>query len=658
MADISALPLQDYGSILTSYGKNIADTNAQDASANLNNAQAAGANLENKKRAMQNTMLANMIKSMQAPPTNDQSPSAADTSGVSGTPAPPPAGDTPSADASGTGPSGKDPSLADIGIDDAHITSNAAKQFAVKDVWSQRELQGLNNARQIKMQGAVAGIPMPDMTTDIIKAHEASITDATSRAALGASKLYDQVAAVADAPDGAAQETLRRIHPEMAASIDSYAKARNLTPEQTDKITRQFANDVGNAVHKYSGRDLDVGTDGVARDKVTNRPVTGGNPAGLSSQQWTELGKAADTPVSVVREGRETQIPQWQFNKSPSRTAWINQHAIRGIPAEHALGTPPATPDTVTIPGGAGGTSGVAPAPTKGGTTPATGGPAPASSTALSPQESAYVKNGPPAPSFLNTGTGKPNPGDTESQTQYQKDRAATLDHANSEAAAAHSTLVNANRARAALAGATTLGPGSSAWAEVGTLMRNWTGRQAADAIENSDAMRQLLGKELGQDQLNTILSKLHGDGASVRLGAQESNLILSHLSANPELSRFAINQMLDWETSDAQYAIGKSRAARAWVNAGRDVQQFNYEDNFPRDKNVQTNVGPPPGVGRSGAIDRTPGAAARNTGPPPANPANPATAPVQIRGAEDYAKLAPGTEYIDPQGVHRKKAG
>jgi len=671
MADLPVTPLANYGDLLSSQTTANANAASSYANAGLASAQTTGANLANQKSQLQLDVLKKYMSGMQAPAVNDSTPMA-DASGTGGGGGSDSAissadagsaltnlaggasdagaalvggagggagniggaGDdsTPTLATGGTpasgGAGGGTSAAASIGLDPGHIDQTAQRNFAVKPIWTPQELQQYQTAATMKMMG------LPDLTANVTAMHDARIQTASSKAQLAASNFYDQSDAIAKADPGTALGLLKAYHPDMGNQIDQLAKKNGWTPEQTDGFVRQYATEAGNAAHRYSGREITVGTDGVARDAQTNNPVLGGNPTGLSSKDWSELGTKADAIVTVTRNGREMQVPQWQADGATSKAQWVNMQGHQAnIAAGSAAGTAPAA-----------NTSGTAPAAAPA-TAPAAKGGSPNAGTLpsqLTPTQQAYVQSGPKAPAFLNTGNAKPSPGEVEAQTAYTKATNALLSEATTGAQTAQTTLVNVNRAAAALDKSTTLGPGSAGWAEVQTVFRNWTGQQAADAIENSAAMRQLLGKELGQDQLNTILSKLHGEGAQVRLGAQESGLILNSLSANPDLSRFAVKQMLDWEKSDAQYEIGKSRAARAWVNAGNDSRQFDYEDRFPRPSNVQTGMtgeappNNPPGVGQSGQIQRA--------------------APVTVKTAADYAKLKSGQTYVDPNGVTRTK--
>ena len=57
----------------------------------------------------------------------------------------------------------------------------------------------------------------------------------------------------------------------------------------------------------------------------------------------------------------------------------------------------------------------------------------------------------------------------------------------------------------------------------------------------------------------------------------------MNYMSANPDLAKSAIQQMMTWEGQDATYNFRKGTTGLAWVNAGKDPTQFNYGGVFPR---------------------------------------------------------------------------
>src|SRR6185437_10767167 len=86
---------------------------------------------------------------------------------------------------------------------------------------------------------------------------------------------------------------------------------------------------------------------------------------------------------------------------------------------------------------------------------------------------------------------------------------------------------------------------------------------------------------------------QFHSEGAQVRLGAYESRLIMEKLAANPALTKDAIKQMLQWQTSNAQYEMEKAKVAGAVLEHGKSVENFNkkYGDAFPKQDIVDTTV-------------------------------------------------------------------
>jgi hypothetical protein len=349
MADLPVQPVLNYGQMLGSYGESLAaqqnaSTAALTAHAQLpqiaaNTAmaqtQTAGAELANQKTAMQLGLLQRLT---QPPIVNDQSaPHSADTSGV--TPAATSNGDT--------------LQIHDGGIDPAAITAGMQKQFAVRDQWTPQELQQLSQAPLY----AAAGIPGMDQVA--MQQHKARIDTLTSQAQLGASNAYDQSYAVSTAPDGSRLAVLKTIHPDAAAAIQKIADQKDWTPEQTDQYVKTYADEVGNAAHKYSGRGVEVGKDGIARDTQTNQPVLGGAPAGVTPEAHADIVQKSTALVDTFTNGVTTKVPQWRASGYSSAGAYQNAALANGgvAPPPPRLGsTAPAAPK---VPG--------APAPTVGG---------------------------------------------------------------------------------------------------------------------------------------------------------------------------------------------------------------------------------------------------------------------------------------------------
>jgi hypothetical protein len=97
----------------------------------------------------------------------------------------------------------------------------------------------------------------------------------------------------------------------------------------------------------------------------------------------------------------------------------------------------------------------------------------------------------------------------------------------------------------------------------------------------------------LNASEMNELLNQFHSEGAQVRLGAYESRLIMEKLAANPNLTKGAIQQMLQWQGSDAQYSLDKARVARATLQSGKSVADFdgNYRDQFKKQDIVDSTL-------------------------------------------------------------------
>jgi hypothetical protein len=143
-------------------------------------------------------------------------------------------------------------------------------------------------------------------------------------------------------------------------------------------------------------------------------------------------------------------------------------------------------------------------------------------------------------------------------------------------------------------------GPGAAEVSKFQTFLANWFGN---GSDESKAAAFQVLSKFLNADQMGSILDRFHNvDHAQVRLGAYESRLIIEQLAANPQMTRTAIQQMMNWEASDAKYDQNKARTAYATTayadqvkqNQGKllDLGHFgNYDNVFQRAKMTDTGL-------------------------------------------------------------------
>jgi hypothetical protein len=581
MADLPVQPVLNYGQMLGSYGESLAaqqnaSTAALSAHAQLpqiaantamTQTQTAGADLANQKTAMQLGLLQRLT---QPPVVNDQSaPHSADTS---------------SADTSGDTALG----LSDGGISADHITSAIQSKYAVRDQWTPQELQQLQNAPLY----AAAGIPGMDQVA--MQQHKARIDTATSQAQLGASNTYDQSYAISSAPDGHRLAVLETIHPDAAAAIEKIADTKGWTPEQTDQYVKTYADEVGNAVHKYSGRPVEVGKDGIARDTQTQQPVLGGAPQGVTPGEHADIVQKSNALVDTFTNGVTTKVPQWRASGYSSATAYQNAALANGgtaPPPPQLGGTAPAAPK---VPG--------APAPTVGGNAaPAPSAAAPAPPAAAPPPPAA-----PKAPATAATGAppaagAPPRPAaaapvdpvlskaladpeykytppkipdgqaiDPDSQKlidAHQAARTQLVNDASSATKAAQQAQVYLDAAKTITdSGGAPTGAGAAGRAKVDAVLGQlgW-GNREVDATNYQEAVK-FLGNAAIQAQKSNFPNATQS----------EVGLTLNELNPSLKMTPQAVGNLIGENQRNAQYAIDSAHRVGQYLTAGGDPQKFN----------------------------------------------------------------------------------
>lgn len=578
MADISTQPVMNLGPMLTSFGEGVANQNMTRAQTGLVGQQAQAASIANQRAQAMLPLYMRAVANFQG-----QEESEADQSGVA-----------PDADTS-AGPS-LHPNASQM------VDQQLRQKFFVDPTGTPQE-------RKAVLSASITGDP--GLTAYATNQRDMNVKSRQAQSAKQANDLYDEMASVATAQDNGATalQTLRAVAPNTAKQIESTFT----DPNAAEQAAKDYASHVASAAHQYTGREVTADTGGVMRDKVTGLPVIGTPGVGLSSKEWSDIATKGSEIVEKVVNGRETPMPRYKADGVKDLATWVQQQAAGG-----KVGAAPIVP-TAAAAHAAATAQKMAPAGSPAAAAPPVNPSTPQAARmgSLSPDQIDFVKSGQKAPQFLNTGESKPNDAEAEQQKAYGKDRGDLLQTAAIDYQSGQQTLVNVTRAQNILAKNPNLGPGSSELASVQTAISTWLptilGGDFANRVDSSPALRQELGKVLGQDQLNKMLKEFHGEGASVRLGAQESNLILGKLSADPSLSRGAIDQMLAWEKSDAQYKLNKARTARAWVNSGNDVQNFEqaFEEKYPRPSNVQTDMGvgktkPMPSPGKLAAYAAT----------------------------------------------------
>jgi hypothetical protein len=206
----------------------------------------------------------------------------------------------------------------------------------------------------------------------------------------------------------------------------------------------------------------------------------------------------------------------------------------------------------------------------------------------LNPEQSDFVKQQPPGFPQIK-GNQQLNATDIKQKDIYLDQAKKLSETTNTEYTRAQDSVTQIKRINGLLATpGITLGPGSHEYSQLRTVLENWTGTPSGQA-----GAYQILTKVLNASEMNDLLQQFHSEGAQVRLGAYESRLIMEKLAANPNLTKSAIQQMLQWQGSDAQYTMDKAKVAGALLQSGKSVANFdkNYGDQFKKQDIVDSTL-------------------------------------------------------------------
>jgi hypothetical protein len=429
----------------------------------------------------------------------------------------------------GSAPLPRSPILAGIGVDPSEIASNTKNRFAVSDIWQPQEQAALSYAQRLQMAG------LPNTLPAIQAQHTARITNLQTANQQGASVAYDQAYDVASTPKGAALAKMRTVAPQEAQRISAIAQ----DPEDADALARTWAAQAGNSVYRYSGRKPVTGKDGVARDQDNGRPLLGQVPEGMSAEQHANYLERLAAPVDT------------------------------GAPARPSLGT---TPAGSALPSNPGTTTAI----------PGANAPSPPARTPV-PQRQAAVaasvkpgfdfKDAAAKPSWLSDPTHVMTAEEKPIAEGYAAKEIALKTEAN-QLPNTQRELVKAERVLNLLPHAQT-GPGTNTMSAIQTALGNMTGSQFTSWLGSNPSAHAILQKQLGKEALDTTLADLRSTGASVRLGAQESGLIINTLSASTEMPKPAIKALMEMRKQDLQYEMKRQMAIPSYIAQGKDASLF-----------------------------------------------------------------------------------
>lgn len=444
---------------------------------------------------------------------------------------------------SGAGGPPPQPTFSGTGADPSAIVANAQKRFAFTDIYTPQEQAAINQNQTWQRAG------LPNSLQSIQVVHQARMQNQQTAQQQGASAIYQAAYQAASAPTGAALSKVREIDPLAADQISKMAT----NPQDADKLARTWASQVGNAVHQYSGRPIDdTAKDGIPRDKLTSAPLLGGTPVGVSAdEQVQNLIRLHGTTVDTGANAKPTP-------------AQLSRGALGPGTRPIAPGSPGYVPpggSANIAPAAVSGTSRISPATrsTSAAKTPQTG----SLDFSDAPNKPIWANN----PNYVLSEDEKPTAHDYGTKVAELKAEASQLPHT-------EATMIQAQRALNLLPNAKT-GPGTDTMSAVQTALGNMTGSQFVSWLDSNPSAHAILQKELGQEALNDRLTEMKTAGASVRLGAQQDNIILNKLSASTEMPKAAIAGILNWEIEKAKYDQARQAAIPSYLAQGKDATLF-----------------------------------------------------------------------------------
>lgn len=573
MADLAIQPLENYGQLLSAIP--LADSTIATQSAQQNVARANVGNIQANTNLLgaqtQGANIANQRAGLQLQYAQQLQGYLAGGGGQA-------------PQASGPADNNGEPgSLSSAGIAPDQIQAGIDKKFYVNPAWSPQEMKGLALASSSGQPGAV------EVVTAL---HDKRVQAQQAASTQQASSLYDTMHSVASIPDNAPTGTAismleRSLDPairDSAKHIQTIADQNGLSPKETDKLARTLAAESGGATFVYSkyAAEAKRDTDGVLKD-VRGRQVLESAQSGLSAQQKSEQEIKLASPVDT---GAPAKVP-------------LSQFASRSGVALPGQEVPP--PSIVKS------------------------NQAPSSGPDATPGGPLNFKDAPAKPSWMSNPNHIPAGTDKTDVENYSKAQEGLTEEAG-RLSQTQQEIVKNQRMQALLPNAKT-GPGTATTAAVQTVLGNMTGNQFSSWLHTNPSAYTLLSKQLGQSALDDRLKEMTSNGAQVKLGAAQDNLILNKLSASPEMPKDAIKSLLDWNAQQLKYDAQRQKAIPSYIAQGKDARFF---DNYYSQKNpLQDSLST--AVPKSATIG--------------------SVAPVKIASPAEARALKPGTVFITPDG-------
>lgn len=538
MADVSSVPVTDWGGLMANAQLTRAQVPQVQAQTALTQQQTQSAEMANQIQRARMPLIMNALSDY----ADDASPSAP---GAGGGASKAPAGnDTAAPNQSGVA------SPETSWYDPANIDAALRSKYFVPPV-TPGEAKTIQRAALIGDPGLLENAKMQ---------RQFRIDQQTAASQYDANNLYDAIHTVVDAEPGHALAQLEAIAPNTAAKI------RKMIPNAADEdaAARAYAAHVGGNVHQYTGRKVVTRPDGSYVDEVTGRPIPGVEKSGLTEDQWANLAKAGNNLVDIpTGDGGTTKVPQWRANNAPSLSAWVMQQAAHG--GDH--GSQPTVGGVPKLRAQQGAAAGIA-AAEKAGPGPGVNGPQkegttvnakgevdPVMSKALADMDFKYTPPRRPYGTSLSP----------DEQELKNKQTAAAVDlkktvNEGIPAAQMAQTFYRAAQDILDSKGATT-----GKWTSVLAHAGQWVPGVHIDATTNY----QELAKYLGNAALQA------GKAIFPKMTDKASALSLEKLNPAPDMTEPAIRNMLKTGTAIAQYSLDSANRVGAYLRSGGDATRF-----------------------------------------------------------------------------------
>jgi len=551
MADISAQSIPEFGNLMTAFPRNQANIENTQANTKLTGAQTGlvGAQtgltqMQTQKAAFEVQMIRQAMESLKNLPNGQDEQS----------------GETPAGDPSETG-----------------VASSLNKKMYVNPMGPPGIQQYINATAWVNPAEAARA---EEMRKTLVAAQ-------TSKNQNEANDIFQTASALSGSGAGL-QTLLTTTHP--GSYLNNVGKAiasmQDKSPEEKDAMARTAIQAAAKYSHQYTGRGTEVIGDEI-RDKDTKFPVFAPK-AGPTVGEQIDIGKWSNTPQTVTIDNRDTTVKPKDLGIKSYGDLTNNKSIKFSVPPPSGSSGGSAQAETpAQAPANA---SGAGPVkhmtPEQARNTPSSQGGPPI--PGLSAEQSDFVKQQPSAFPQIKSNQ-KLNSDDQKQRDIYRKQAEDLAKNTNTEFSRAQDSVAQIKRINTLLATpGLTLGPGSHEYAQLRTVLENWTGTPSGQA-----GAYQILSKVLNASEMNDLLQQFHSEGAQVRLGAYESRLIMEKLAANPNLTKSAIQQMLQWQASDAKYTMEKSKVASHLLQAGKSVANFDtdYREKFPKQDLVDSTL-------------------------------------------------------------------